>query len=111
MSEKFAVMNAVMIYCKVCDKQLLGEFKPLINLEYGQFSYMFESCDLNVKKSKILMGKCNYHELSIKNSSILTQNKSLDNLTVLKQVCQQLNQYVAMWYYSKNLKIYKPFIS
>lgn len=57
------------------------------------------------------MGKSNISEISHKNSKILKQIDSLDNLTVLKDVCRQINQYVALWYYSKNLKVYRPFIS
>ena len=57
------------------------------------------------------MGKSNISEISHKNSKILKQIDSIDNLTVLKDVCRHINRYVALWYYSKNLKVYRPFIS
>ena len=57
------------------------------------------------------MGKSNISEISRKSSKILKQNNSIDNLTVLRQICYQINKYVALWYYSKNFKIYQPFIS
>lgn len=57
------------------------------------------------------MGKSNIPEISYKNSKILKQIDSIDNLIVLKYVCRQINQYLALWYYSINLKVYRPFIS